>query len=82
MTEPWNLTETQRRQIREAHASAKERRAAMADRPLADCIMSCPCGRGDYHLCRNCPYDFCSVHGTPEPDDITCGETDEEASRP
>lgn len=28
-----------------------------------DNFMSCPCGRGDYELCRRCPYPFCSVHG-------------------
>lgn len=32
--------------------------------PEMDPLMSCPCGRGDYALCRNCPYPFCSVHGT------------------
>lgn len=28
-----------------------------------DGLMSCPCGRGDYDLCRNCPYTWCSRHG-------------------
>jgi hypothetical protein len=31
--------------------------------PEMDPLMSCPCGRGDYALCRNCPYPSCSVHG-------------------
>jgi hypothetical protein len=28
-----------------------------------DWFLSCPCGHGDYHLCRKCPYRQCSVHG-------------------
>lgn len=30
-----------------------------------DDLMSCPCGRGDYELCAQCPYPGCSVHGDP-----------------
>jgi hypothetical protein len=33
MTEPWNLTEPQRRQLREAHAEAKRARAQRTPRP-------------------------------------------------
>lgn len=33
------------------------------ERPASDSLMSCPCGRGDYDLCADCPYDWCSVHG-------------------
>jgi hypothetical protein len=27
-------------------------------------FMSCPCGRGDYAACSNCPYRSCPAHGT------------------
>lgn len=30
---------------------------------MNDALMSCPCGRGDYDMCDNCPYAWCSVHG-------------------
>ena len=33
------------------------------EKPYRDGFMSCPCGRGDYDLCNECPYDWCSVHG-------------------
>jgi hypothetical protein len=33
MSEPWNLTEAQRRQLREAHAGAKRARMAAPDFP-------------------------------------------------
>lgn len=25
--------------------------------------MSCPCGRGDFSVCKTCPYRNCPVHG-------------------
>lgn len=28
-----------------------------------DSALSCPCGRGDYEACKDCPYETCSVHG-------------------
>jgi len=31
--------------------------------PDRDRVMSCPCGRGEYSACTNCPCDWCSVHG-------------------
>lgn len=34
-----------------------------------DGFMSCPCGLGDYELCRKCPYPACSVHGSQEGSD-------------
>jgi hypothetical protein len=37
--------------------------ARTGDFDSRDAIMSCPCGRGDYHLCQDCPYITCSVHG-------------------
>jgi hypothetical protein len=38
-------------------------RAAAENGGNKDKLMSCPCGRGDYDLCTDCSYDFCSVHG-------------------
>ena len=35
MTEPWNFTETQRRQFREAHAEAKRARMTDPDFPVS-----------------------------------------------
>ncbi len=29
-------------------------------------LMACPCGRGEYELCEDCPYETCSVHGSGE----------------
>ena len=38
------------------------------DMPPPDGLMSCPCGRGDYDLCRHCPYHWCSVHSMLSPE--------------
>lgn len=31
-----------------------------------DWILPCLCGTGRYGDCADCPYTFCSVHGTPQ----------------
>ena len=47
----------------ERNARVRTEPPAPVPAPRRDRVMSCPCGRGDYGLCTDCPYDFCSVHG-------------------
>jgi hypothetical protein len=46
-----------------------------------DCLMPCPCGRGDYALCTSCPCAWCSVHGE-QPHDLCSGTTDDGSESP
>ena len=67
MTAPWNLTEPQRRQLREAQAAAKRRRVQstiLGTEPCPDCGVPMVIEDGLWYCAREDAY-----HGEAEEDD-------------